>query len=483
MTKFNKLTRLSLLWTLTLTSNLSRAVYGKHNPSELKNYAGLQTSTPSTIEMPNNLEELQQLIREANIYKPTPIVALGALHSWSKVFKQDKGTAINLSKMATPPTVDADGVVHASGNMTIGSFHQYLTSQNRAVPYTPQAATATLAGVIATGSHGAHITQGHFYELVTEIKLVDGKGRLIKIDRSGLWLQQTPQTYQLVFKDDKILPTAVKHYGCLGVIYELGIQTVEQFDLKLSQTTVKENEATENDYLVLNNHFLNSRSADVIWFPSEEKMVLRSFTPTTEARIPFSKSDKRRKKMASKNAKNYLWLVSHVPFITPITNLLAANFFSPMVRIERSDTIATYIPNESRKNSKIYELEYGLPFDQLPEVLSILKSNLKNYRNPFPIYLRRCGPVLYVEMLWPKNFPKGESIAKKIEKTFVESFEEQAMPHEGKKFYIASWPRKDPAYTQKFAELRKYLDPNNIFSTKYRENFFNQKDKDSPVCE
>ena len=441
---------------------------------KLVNFAGVESSEPSKILVPENLGQLQDIILRAKDEGLTPLVPLGALHSWSRVFKQDYGSAIDMSLLVEDPKFNEDNTVTASANMSIGALHKFLKSKERALPYSPMAMTATLVGLTATGSHGSHYQEGHFFELLTEFKLVDGLGQLVKIDHQGLWIYSNYlDAYELCQKGEDVLRIARKHLGCLGVVYEMTIRTVPAFDLQMDQTIEKEEEVFEDELKRFKQHFDRNYSADIMWFPRLSKMIMRAFNPSHKKHVPFNKKDRRKKKFRSKSAKFSFRLVTAIPMLASFSSRMALNTFKPMVRVGESQKIGNYLPSEPVENSRLQDMEYALPYQYADQVIKIIQENSKDYSNPLPIYIRRCGDLLYVEFLWLDGFKKGEITARKLESDFVKHFGAMAMPHDGKKYFINPWKRKGLAYKQAFARLRKHLDPSDLFLTDYKQDYFN----------
>lgn len=468
----NNICKIAIFW----GAILSPEIFGQHSDDKrqvLRNFAGIETTQPKSILKPESLADLQKIIVSAKEDKLAPLVPLGALHSWSQVFKQDYGSAIDMGLLVIDPRLNDDGSVTASANMSIGDLHEFLAKNDRALPYSPMAMTATLVGLTATGSHGSHFEQGHFFELVKEFKLLDGHGRYVTINEEGLWVYSHHlQAYELCQADPNLLVIARKHLGCLGIIYEISLKTVPAFDLQMVQTIEEESAVLENDLSRFKQHFEHSYSADIMWFPRLHKMVMRSFNPSEKKHIPFSKKDKRKKKIRSKSSKYAFRLVTAMPKLASISSRMALKTFKPMTRIGESYKVGNYLPSEPQKNSKLQDMEYGLPYNKLEESITIIQENSENYRNPLPIYLRRCGDLLYVEFLWLDGFKKGEDTARQLESDFVANFGGLAMPHDGKKYFINPWKRKSISYENSFQRLRGYLDPFDLFLTSYKQDYF-----------
>ena len=455
---------------------INSLLYGKElgkKTYKLKNFAGIDYSLPDEVHRPESLDALRNLIVNSRQEGMTPIVPLGALHSWSPVFKQKNGAAIDMSQLVIEPKLNDDGSVIASANMSIGALHDFLSTQGRALPYSPMAMTATLVGLTATGSHGSHFKEGHFYQLVKEFKLIDGLGRFVKIDQHGLWVYSDfLGAYELCQRGKELLQLTRKHLGCLGVIYELSLKTVPALDMEMNQTIEGEASVLADNLARFKEHFDSNYSADIMWFPRLEKMIMRSFNPSKEERIPFSKKDKRRKKVQSRSAKFAFRLITLMPHLAGFSSKLALNTFKPMKRVGASYKVGNYLPSEPGENSRLQDMEYALPYHFSEEVIKIIKANSKHYLNPLPIYLRRCGDIIYVEFLWLEGFKKGEKTARQLESDFVKKFSAMAMPHDGKKYFINPWKRKSREYTDKFHRLRHYLDPFDLFLTSYKKLYF-----------
>ena len=104
----------------------------------------------------------------------------------------------------------------------------FLAAQGLALRNLASLAHVTVAGAVATGTHGAGQKNEGLAAAVCHMELVDGRGRL--------WQLRGRQ-----------LKEALVHLGCLGVVTKLTLRVVPQFeirqrcfDLRLSQIAAQE---------------------------------------------------------------------------------------------------------------------------------------------------------------------------------------------------------------------------------------------------
>ena len=125
------------------------------------NWARNQVSTPENLTQPTSVEELQGVVQRALSEKAFPLVVRGSMHSWSPVAVQSKGTAINIHGMIEEPVVDlAAGTVRVSAATQLKDLYNSLDAQGLTLQTKPTIEDVTVAGALATGTHGAARGEG-----------------------------------------------------------------------------------------------------------------------------------------------------------------------------------------------------------------------------------------------------------------------------------------------------------------------------------
>src|SRR5690606_18999780 len=89
-----------------------------------------------------------------------------------------------------------------------------LAASGHALPIVGSIAEQSIAGAIATGTHGSSLVHGNLGSLVERVRLVDGRG--------------TPHD---IGAGDPRLPAARVHLGALGVLTEITLRIIPAFRL------------------------------------------------------------------------------------------------------------------------------------------------------------------------------------------------------------------------------------------------------------
>ncbi|MFR9805811.1 D-arabinono-1,4-lactone oxidase [Pseudonocardia sp. RS010] len=107
--------------------------------------------------------------------------------------------------------------VRARAGATIGSVQEALAQRGRALATVPHAPGATIAGAIATGTHGGGAAIGSLSEQVVAMRFVDGTGRVRSVSEDDPpWAPHA----------DAALDALRTGLGALGIVTEVELRTV-----------------------------------------------------------------------------------------------------------------------------------------------------------------------------------------------------------------------------------------------------------------
>src|SRR3954447_25757351 len=144
---------------------------------EWVNWSGSQRSTPAAIERPRSRVELAQMVVDG----PGTVRVTGAGHSFSAAAVTD-GTLLSLDALARVLDADAStGLVRVEAGIRLRALSRELHARGLAMPNLGDIDAQSLAGALATGTHGTGTRfpslsgQVHCVELV----LADGSERVI----------------------------------------------------------------------------------------------------------------------------------------------------------------------------------------------------------------------------------------------------------------------------------------------------------------
>lgn len=167
--------------------------------------------------VPASLEELQQAVQSSE----APIRVVGRGHSFTPVAECTGGTLFSLAQLNhvldfEPPTHDRIGSITAEGGITYTEIAQFLGRRGalRNLPSCPQ---FTVAGAIATGTHGSGVQIQNLAADVAMIEFVKADGSLVSYSR-----HDRPE----------LLEGCRIHLGCLGVVSRLTLDIVPFYEVE-----------------------------------------------------------------------------------------------------------------------------------------------------------------------------------------------------------------------------------------------------------
>jgi FAD/FMN-containing dehydrogenase len=172
------------------------------------NWSGTVTTTP-TWRSPRDEDEVLQIVREARA-SGRRVRPVGGGHSWSRIAAPED-LALSLDRLAGVIAIE-DGVARVRGGTRLADLCRALAHRGLALPINGSILAQSIAGAIATGTHGSSLRHGNLASLVVGMRLVAGTGEVVAL-REG----------------DERLDGARVHLGALGVITEVAVRVVPAF--------------------------------------------------------------------------------------------------------------------------------------------------------------------------------------------------------------------------------------------------------------
>ncbi|MGW6295566.1 FAD-binding protein [Streptomyces sp. NPDC055058] len=165
------------------------------------NWAGNITYAGAELRRPRTLDELRALVRGGGRVR-----VLGSGHSFNRIADPGEGGLL-LSLDAMPPRIDVDTAartVVAGGGVRYAELARTVHAHGLALPNMASLPHISVAGSVATGTHGSGVTNGPLASAVREVELVTADGELRRIGRA----------------DDRF-GAVVTSLGALGVVTSL----------------------------------------------------------------------------------------------------------------------------------------------------------------------------------------------------------------------------------------------------------------------
>ncbi|WP_219469003.1 FAD-binding protein [Nonomuraea rhizosphaerae] len=176
----------------------------------LTNWAGNITFRALTVHHPSTLDELQHLVADS-----AAIRALGSGHSFNDV-ADGPGDLVTLDRLPYPIEIDKDAArVRVGARTTYAELAPVLHANGFALENMASLPHISVAGSVATGTHGSGVANQSLSSAVSALELVTADGSVVALER-----------------DDDDFPGAVVALGALGVVTSVTLDLVPAFELR-----------------------------------------------------------------------------------------------------------------------------------------------------------------------------------------------------------------------------------------------------------
>ncbi|MEU8014073.1 FAD-binding protein [Micromonospora parva] len=175
-----------------------------------RNWAGNVRYAAKAFHRPTTVDDLRRLVAGSN-----RIRAVGSGHSFNSLGDTD-GDLVSLAGL--PPTVEVDperGQVTVSGAMRYGDLARQLHTQGYALANLASLPHISVAGAVATATHGSGPSHGNLASAVAGLELVTADGDLLRVDR-----------------DTDRFAGMVVGLGALGLVTRVTLDVVPTFALR-----------------------------------------------------------------------------------------------------------------------------------------------------------------------------------------------------------------------------------------------------------
>src|SRR3954468_7965590 len=411
---------------------------------EWVNWSSSQRATPARFVMPRSRAELQRAIAEG----PAPVRVAGAGHSFSGGVVTE-GTLISLDHLHRVLDADAaSGLVRVEGGIRLHALTRELHARGLAMPNLGDIDAQSLAGALATGTHGTGTRFPNLSGQVVSVELVLADGSERTLDGG-----------------DELRAARVS-LGALGVIAAVTLRCVPAFRLRNTDHPEPLESVLESlqERADAHDHF-------EFWtFPHADVALTRTHDrtgdpPRRPGRVHAYTSDVLLDNHAFRAVNE---VARRFPSTIPRLNRLASAVASQRERVDWSYGIFA-----SQRLVRFEEMEYALPRERAVEAVQAARAALERHPVSFPIELRFSAPD--DALLSPAHERASTFVAVHVFRSmaFEPAFREveAAMsalggrPHWGKRSFLGAaqlaprYPRWDD-----FQTARAQLDPHGRFA-------------------
>ena len=426
-------------------------------PSKWTNWARNQSSIPHNIFKPRSEAEITDIV-SLGVAKRLKVRPIGNGHSFSAIGLTD-GFLVSMEAMNRIISIDKEKLhVTVGAGITISDLNKELHKIGFALPNLGDIDSQSLAGAIATATHGTGIGYNSISSAIIGIRIVTGDGSVIDISES---------------KNSGLLGPAKVSLGALGIITEVTLQCVPAFNLKILEFTAKLPEIISR----FRYEELNADFVEFFWFPhtdlAEIKICNKTPCANTRAnRLSTFMTDEVIRNFGF-SLLNQFWLQFPGSVNRTVNSLIKES-----VRPERID--ASHKVFCSKRRVKFLEMEYSIPRENLFDAFGKVQRVIEEHSFPvtFPVEVRtlnsdniplsmaseRKTGFIAVHLY---NRADSKDLFTKIE-NIMDQF--SGRPHWGKLHSLESTKlaKLYPRWTE-FAETREALDPDGHFTNPYLE--------------
>lgn len=431
---------------------LAAAETGKARAIAWRNWSGSQQCVPAARSAPATVEALQELIASAS----GTVRAVGAGHSFTPLVPTD-GTIVSLSRLSGLISHDPQSL---QATLWAGSrlvdVGLPLEEAGQALINMPDIDEQTLAGCLATATHGTGAGIGCMSTFIEGLQLVDARGDLVDCDAN-----QNAELFQ----------AAKVSLGALGVITQVTLQNVAPYRLRRETVWREFDEILEIADDMADQH----RNFEFYYIPFSGMGFTDVHDLTEEPLGSTEKIDGNDSVQDLKLARDWL---EGTPKLRELILGSIVKTLSDEVTVESSWKNYT-----SERNVRFNEMEYHLPREHGLQALREVRAVLETQHPEvfFPIEVR----YIKGDDIWLSPFHQRDTCSIAVHRYFEDDYKPyfksiepifrkyHGRPHWGKLNTLqrADFSKLYPRWDD-FTELRRTIDPNGRFLNPYLAGLF-----------
>ena len=331
-----------------------------------RNWPGSVTCEPNHCALPVTLEQIQaEVLRVAEEGERMRVI--GAGYSASGLCWSDDNH-LSLERFRGIESADPQRLrVWIRAGTRLRALSESLADRGWALENLPDSDTLTLAGALATGTHGSGAAFGNLSTLVTGLRLVSADGSIRSCSADH---------------EPDLFDAARISLGALGVITHIELQCVDNYHLRRTSKRATLGETLARVDELRRDH----RNFEFFWFPYTETVMQRCFDETRDApsalsplvnfkRIAVDHTLSRVVAEAAQRAPRFTEHASRA-----ITRRLS----------KRSQVLEARHAYPIRRRMRYVPMEFSIPVSRLADTLHQMERVIRalQFRLPLPIEVR-----------------------------------------------------------------------------------------------
>ncbi|MGN6443914.1 D-arabinono-1,4-lactone oxidase [Amnibacterium sp.] len=334
------------------------------------NWGRTSRSTPAEVVRPRSADGVARAMRRASD-RGLAVRPVGSAHSFTALARTE-GMLLETRGLAGLRGLDRDrGRITVGGGTTIAAAARLADRFGLAFENLGDIDRQTIAGAIATGTHGTGAAFGPIASRVVGLQLVTPAGEVLDLG-----------------EDDPLLPAARVSLGALGVVTAVTLQCVPAFGLAAEERA----EPLESVVAGFGDRVAAADHVEFYWFPGTRLALTK-----TNTRIPLEEVGPRgsrlRRLVDDELVSNGLFELTcragrRAPALVPTINRIAARTVA-----ERRYTAPSHDVFTSPRRVRFAESEWAVPLEVLPEAFEAFRSALRRrgLRVSFPVEVRAAA--------------------------------------------------------------------------------------------
>jgi len=191
-------------------SMISRLTPGQQQPAPRENWAGNITYSTDHVHTPVSVDEVPSIVRSC-----TELRALGSRHSFNRIADSTQNQ-ISLQHLDQIEINDKDRTVTVDAGVKYGQLAPVIDARGFALHNLASLPHISVAGAIATATHGSGIHNGNLATAVRALEIITAKGEMIHLSRNS--------------DGDQFLG-AVVGLGAVGVVTRITLELLPTFQV------------------------------------------------------------------------------------------------------------------------------------------------------------------------------------------------------------------------------------------------------------
>jgi L-gulonolactone oxidase len=434
-----------------------------------RNWVGDQHCAPYEQVRAASRDDVVATVRRAADEGRT-VRAVGAGHSFSDIALTN-GHQLSLDAMDGVLDADRDsGLVRVQAGITLHALNRRLSDLGLAVENLGDIDKQSIAGAIATATHGTGARLRNIGANVVSAEIVTGDGSVVELDES----------------DRDGLLAARANLGALGIVTAVTLRAVPAFVLE----GVDRPEPLDDVLASLDERFDRNDHFEFYFFPYADTALTRTNNRVDEAPRPRSRGKAWADDVLLGNRAFHAACLAGrlMPGRIPAINRLLTTQVRPTRRIDRSYEIFA-----SPRLVRFTEMEYAVPRERVGEAVQAVRELIERERLavPFPCECRVVAPDdaflstahgretgyvavhMFRGMEWEPYFRAVEELMDGL----------GGRPHWGKRHFQTAETLR-PRYPEwdRFQAVRARLDPEGRFANAYTDRALGRVGVEEPAA-